>query len=163
MLMTEEVLHDGYTSIRRRTRPEPAMQPRPRFTIVVTDSDEAKLRVLLRERSCEGDTALVSCLEVALSYALVVAPHRIAPDIVTMNSQVLYEDEREARASLARLVYSQRAQHGNRVPVLSPLGVALLGARVGQTVIWSSPNRRVRRLRVTGLPYQPERSGDLQL
>jgi regulator of nucleoside diphosphate kinase len=141
----------------------PSVQPRPRFTIVVTDQDESRLRVLLKERRGGDDAALVRWLEVALSHALVVAPQQIGPDIVTMNSQVLYEHEREARVSAARLVYSSRACDGNRLPVLSRLGVALLGARVGQTVIWCSANRQVRRLRVTGLPYQPERSGDLQL
>lgn len=155
--------HDGYTSMRRRTRPAPSVSPRPKFTIIVTDHDETKLRALLKERRDGDDAALASCLEAVLSHAFVVAPQLVAPDIVTMNSQVLYEHGHKARASVARLVYSDRTRQGNRVPVLSPLGVALLGARVGQTVLWSSANRQVRRLRVTGLPYQPERAGDFQL
>ena len=155
--------HDGYTSMRRRTQPLPSVSPRPKFTIIVTNHDETKLRMLLKERRDGDDAALASCLEAVLSDAFIVAPQLVAPDIVTMNSQVLYEDGRKARASVARLVYSSRTRQGNRVPVLSPLGVALLGARVGQTVLWSSASRQVRRLRVTGLPYQPERAGDFQL
>jgi regulator of nucleoside diphosphate kinase len=139
------------------------MQPRPKSSIVVTTRDAAKLRALLKEQGDWHDATLVRCLDVALAYAVVVAPHQIAPDVVTMNSHVLYHDPRSTGSTEARLVYSNGGDDDQRVPVLSPLGIALLGARVGQTAMWSSPNRRVRRLRVTALPYQPERAGDFHL
>ena len=155
--------HDGYMAMRPRTNSAPVMQPRPRLSIVVTEGDEAKLRALLEEQRHDHDAALVSCLELELSYAAVVAPHLVAPDIVTMNSCVRYELGKDACTSVAQLVYPNRADDASRVSVLAPLGIALLGARAGQTVMWSMPNRQIRRLRVTDVAYQPERSGDFHL
>ena len=155
--------HDGYTPIRPRAASTPCAQPRPRSTIVVTASDEARLRALLKEQAHAHHAAIVRCLDVALSHAFVVAPHLVAPDIVTMNSQVLYQDHHSPRLSSVRLVYSTTTRNDHQVPVLSALGIALLGAQVGQTTMWSSLDRQVRRLRVTGLPYQPERAGDFHL
>jgi regulator of nucleoside diphosphate kinase len=155
--------HDGYTPMRARTRDAPIMQPRPRLTIVVTECDEARLRTLLEEQRHGHNLALLSCLEAELAYASVVAPHLIAPDIVTMNSCVSYEMGGNGGRSVAQLVYPSRANGASRVSVLDPLGIALLGVRAGQTVMWSLPNRQMRRLRVTDIPYQPERSGDFHL
>jgi regulator of nucleoside diphosphate kinase len=118
---------------------------------------------LLDERRHGKEGVLVSCLEIELSYASVVAPHLVAPDIVTMNSCIRYESGRSPSSSTVQLVYPSRADGTSRVSVLAPLGIALLGARVGQTVIWSLPNRQIERLRVTEVPYQPERSGDFHL
>ena len=156
-------LHDGYTCIRLRRKPASAMQPRPRLTIVVTETDEARLRALLKERRHAEDAALVRCLEAELAYAAIVAPHLVAPDVVTMNSCVVYESDRKGPCSKVRLVYPGDTHSRRGVSVLTPLGIALLGARLGQTVMWSLPNRQIRRLRVIALPYQPERSGDFHL
>src|SRR5688572_2973096 len=159
----DQDFHDGYTPIRPRATSAPRMQPRPRSTIVITEGDEAKLRELLKQQGHRYDAALVRCLDVALSHAFVVTPHQVAPDVVTMNSRVLYQHQHNASPSVVRLVYSRRGSRANRVPVLSPVGVALLGARVGETAFWSLPDRQVQRLRVMGLPYQPERAGDFHL
>jgi regulator of nucleoside diphosphate kinase len=48
------------------------------------------------------------------------------------------------------------------VSVLAPLGTALLGARIGETVTWSTGGTD-RRLRIEELLYQPEAAGDFHL
>ena len=48
----------------------------------------------------------------------------------------------------------------HRISVLAPVGSALLGLSVGDTIEWPLPNARSRRLRVLAVTYQPEAAGD---
>jgi hypothetical protein len=47
---------------------------------------------------------------------------------------------------------------GGRISVLAPLGMAMLGRRVGEHVTWPTPGGQ-RRLLVDHVLYQPEREG----
>jgi regulator of nucleoside diphosphate kinase len=42
------------------------------------------------------------------------------------------------------------------VSVLAPVGTALLGLAVGESIDWTMPDGRRRRLRVVAVPHQPE-------
>lgn len=46
--------------------------------------------------------------------------------------------------------------------VLAPVGCALLGLSVGQTIDWSVPGGRNLRLTLLGVDYQPEAAGELR-
>jgi len=46
--------------------------------------------------------------------------------------------------------------------VLAPIGCALLGLSVGQSISWPLPSGRTRRVRVVELTYQPEAAGDYE-
>jgi regulator of nucleoside diphosphate kinase len=60
------------------------------------------------------------------------------------------------------LVYPFEADaSAGRISVLAPVGTALLGLVVGQTIEWPMPSGQSRRLRVVAVPYQPEAAGDL--
>lgn len=57
------------------------------------------------------------------------------------------------------LVYPSDADYGQgRVSVLSPTGIALLGARCGQTVNCLLPNGETIRYSITKILHQPESS-----
>jgi regulator of nucleoside diphosphate kinase len=61
------------------------------------------------------------------------------------------------------LVYPDEADIlAGRLSVLAPLGIALLGARVGQVVEFDAP-AGARRLKVEKVLYQPEGAGDFHL
>jgi regulator of nucleoside diphosphate kinase len=49
-----------------------------------------------------------------------------------------------------------------KISVLAPVGTAMLGYRVGDSIEWEVPSGR-RRLKVEELIYQPEASGDYNL
>ena len=57
-----------------------------------------------------------------------------------------------------RIVVSSEAfaVPGVTLPVHSPRGLALLGARAGRTVLAQPGEGRIERLRVLAVPYQPE-------
>ena len=90
-------------------------------------------------------------------HAVVVEPTKIPPDVVTMNSRVRFED-------LDTGVYPKDADvNEGRVSVLAPVGSALLGLSVGQSIQWPLPGEKNRHLRVVSVTYQPEAAGDLDL
>jgi len=49
-----------------------------------------------------------------------------------------------------------------KISVLAPIGTAMLGFRVGDTIRWEVP-AGVRRIKVLAFLYQPEASGDFHL
>jgi regulator of nucleoside diphosphate kinase len=48
-----------------------------------------------------------------------------------------------------------------KISVLAPVGSALLGLRVGQSIDWPGNDGRTLKLKVTAIHYQPEAAGDL--
>lgn len=79
-----------------------------------------------------------------------------------MNSEVVYEDCDTLATRSVRIVYPHDADAGSgRVSVLAPIGSALLGLRIGQTITWRVP-RGHKPIRVVEIRYQPEASGDYQ-
>jgi regulator of nucleoside diphosphate kinase len=86
-----------------------------------------------------------------LQVAEVVASDAVPPEVVTMNSQVVLAYESTGVRRRVTLVYPADAQASlDRISVLDPLGMALLGARPGQIILGS--------LRVEKVVHQPERS-----
>lgn len=102
-------------------------------------------------------------LDIELARADVVSEREIGHDVVTMNSDVVYEDSATGAQRRVRIVYPKDANVDRGwVSILAPLGVALLGLRVGQAIDWQLPNG-TRHLRVIDVPYQPEANGDFTL
>jgi regulator of nucleoside diphosphate kinase len=124
--------------------------------IIVTDTDLERLMSVVDQ----NDTSASAALEAELQRATVVKPAVVPPDVVTMDSELVYEDIDTHTRRQVRLVYPKDADasHG-RVSVLAPIGSALLGLRVGQSIEWVVPNGR-KRIRVVEIRYQPEASGD---
>src|SRR5690606_6337585 len=99
-------------------------------------------------------------LEGELVRADVREPKDIPPDVVTMNSEVACVDENSGKEFVVRLVYPQDANPSEqRVSVLAPIGAALLGMSVGNSITWPLPGGRETRVRVAAVKYQPEASG----
>jgi regulator of nucleoside diphosphate kinase len=128
-------------------------------SIIITDADRERLLTVLDLH----DSALADSLEAELHRAIVVRPDEVPPDVVTMNSEVIYEDLDTGARRAVRLVYPKDADaSAGRISVLAPIGAALLGLRVGQEIEWSVPGGR-KRIRVTEVGYQPESAGHLHL
>lgn len=129
--------------------------------IVMTDFDWRRLRGLLRilrERS-SVDVTNLNALEIELDRAQVVPPEYIPSNVVTMNSRVVLVDADDDHRTFVSLVFPDApASEGSGVPVLSPLGLALLGCREGDEMVWPIRNG-VRRIRLERVVYQPEALG----
>lgn len=128
-------------------------------TITVTAQDLERLQQLLSI----NESAAAEQLDLELARARVVPQDQIEGDIVTMNSEVVYEDLTTGVQRTVRLVYPEDADiERGWVSVLAPLGSALLGMRVGQEIAWKMPSG-TRRVRVVSVPYQPEANSDYGL
>jgi regulator of nucleoside diphosphate kinase len=95
-----------------------------------------------------------------LSRALVVPRSRIGPDVVTMNSIVVCSTH-GGDALERKLVYPWDADDAaDQVSVLSPLGLALLGSRVGARLPDGLARSSASPWGISRLLYQPEEAGD---
>ena len=122
--------------------------------IIVNELDFSRLTRLLEQHDASGNA-----LEAELGRAILVRPSAVPKDVVTMNSDVEYEDEDTSTRRVVRIVYPRDADaERGRVSVLAPIGSALLGLRIGQSIRWPLPDGP-RRLRVLAIPYQPEAAG----
>ncbi len=129
--------------------------------ITVSSRDLARLEAMLDSPALSRHPAAIA-LGNELARATIVPPERIPEGVVTMNSRVECEDERNGEHHSLTLVYPQDADvERGRVSVLAPVGSALLGLSVGQSIDWQAPGGRELRLRVSAIHYQPEAAGDL--
>lgn len=88
--------------------------------------------------------------------ANVVEPEEIDSDIVTMNSKISFVDEQDNTTYELTLVYPHELKGAGTVSIFAPVGSALLGLSVGQSIEWQVPGGRQLRLHVVGVTDQPE-------
>jgi regulator of nucleoside diphosphate kinase len=127
------------------------MTPHPR--ILVSRADFDSLQRLLEQHEAGRDAALVERLEQELTRAEVV--EQVPRDVVAMHSTVIFEEEGapDTRRQL-KLCYPREARtEAGCVSVLAPVGSALLGLSVGQSIEWEVPGGR-RRLRIVAVLEQ---------
>jgi len=126
--------------------------------LYVTQTELERLESLLDTIASSENTLR---LEEELARAIVVEAKDIPPDVVTMNSCVRVFDETEGREMVFTLVYpSQADADTGKISVLAPVGSALLGLSVGQSIDWPMPDGRTKTLQIREVIYQPEASGD---
>lgn len=132
--------------------------------IVVTAMDQERLRKLIQANHDARDRDAAEALADELDRAEVVEPERVADNVVTMNSRIVFKDERTGERREMSLVYPAESDPARgRVSVFAPVGAALLGLSVGQTIDWPMPEGQLKRYRVEQVLYQPEAAGDLNL
>ena len=134
--------------------------------IRLTDLDAARLERSLIEqlRQSPEPTQGTAELEALLDAAAVVPAAAIDPNIVTMNSTVVLEELPTGRRMTVTLVYPRDSDaERSQVSVLSPVGRALIGARVGDTIKVVVPGNEPRELCVAEMQYQPEANGRFDL
>jgi regulator of nucleoside diphosphate kinase len=134
--------------------------------IWLTEQDYNRLKHLLADltRQSHGMQVGVETLEDILDLARVVDPGKVPPNVVTMNSRVLFEDVRTNEADTVTIVYPADANPSERrISVLSPVGAALLGEPEGRELELPLPHGQSRRIRIESVLYQPEAQGDYAL
>jgi regulator of nucleoside diphosphate kinase len=126
------------------------MVTRPAVERELTELDFVRLRSLYGQPLPEE-----------LGAAHLVPSREIAPDIVTMYSQVDVAYIDSGQRQKLTLCYPRDAEPAlGFVSVLSPIGAALLGLRVGDIAHWQLPHGEERRAEVVAILFQPEASGD---
>ena len=129
--------------------------------IVVTAFDQDRLRHLLEgfRRWNARDRTHVDHLEAELDRAEIVLPGEVPFDVVTMNSEVAVRDMDSNEEMTFAVVFPSDADvDRHRISVLAPIGTAVLGYSVGDTIDWKVPGR-TRRLKIERVLFQPEAAG----
>ncbi|WVN42580.1 GreA/GreB family elongation factor [beta proteobacterium MWH-UniP1] len=91
---------------------------------------------------------------------LVPAPE-IPETIVTMYSRVQVRDRDSGESQEITVCYPIDASlEKGFISVLSPIGAALIGRRVGSAVYWTPPAGKERSMEIQSMLYQPEAHGD---
>jgi regulator of nucleoside diphosphate kinase len=133
--------------------------------LYLTRADYQRLNDVLRASLLDrrDDLGDLTRLHDEIKRAKIVEPTEIPEDVVTMNSRVRLRDLDSGEQMEVSLVYPSAADvAANKVSVLAPIGTAILGYRAGDTIDWEVP-AGLRRLKVEGVLYQPEASGDYSL
>jgi regulator of nucleoside diphosphate kinase len=131
---------------------------------IVTVADRTRLLEMIESLRSVGDPFRSHLRELidAIDRSEVVSPTGVDADVVTMNSRVRARDMDTGRAETFTLVYhGDSGMFDSRLSVLTSMGIAALGARVGE-VIEFSMRRGIRRLQIEEILYQPEAAGDLE-
>lgn len=133
------------------------MSQSPPITLSSRDFD--RLEALLDAPQWHGN-ATAQALRGEMDRANVLPPEQIPADLVTMNSTVTCVEEIGGKQHVLTLSYPAEADAAQgRVSVFAPVGAALLGLTIGQSIDWTTPDGQPLRLRVTAIAYQPEAAG----
>jgi regulator of nucleoside diphosphate kinase len=131
--------------------------------IYITEFDLKRLRGLINYAKESWDKRAVQHLDdldEELERAEVVKPEEIPADVVTMNSTFRLKDLEVGEEVAYTLVFPGTTEaSNNKISVLAPIGIAVLGYRVGDIVEWQVP-AGLKRFKVEAVLYQPEAALD---
>ena len=124
---------------------------------VLTELDHVRLTKLL-------DAKAHPALESLLDLAEVMRSREVPADIVTMHSKITLVDTRSGHRDQMTLCYPPEADPAKGfLSVLSPVGMSLIGLRLGAVAHWKTPAGDERSARVEEILFQPEASGQYTL
>ena len=132
---------------------------------IVSNADKERVIERIRQARSAWSTyaPLLDWFRAGLDDVDAVPQAEVPDDVVTMNSRFALTDLKSGESISYTLVYPEdESLEGGKLCVLSPMGMALLGARVGDVVHWngaSGPGSA----EVLRLLYQPEAAGDHHL
>lgn len=133
--------------------------------IFITKFDKERLTDLIEGLSENPGKKreIIDMLEKELSSAQVVEPEDIPTDVITMNSTAHITIMDSEEKMICSLVFPSAANiDKNKISILAPMGIALLGYRVGDIIEWKMPSG-FKKLRIDEVVYQPEAAGDYHL
>lgn len=127
--------------------------------IKVSQLDLQRLESLLN--AMPALPAELELLQLELERADIVAPEHMPDQVVTMNSRVVFQLGNNHKRFEKVLCYPKdEASSPDHLSVFAPMGSALLGLTVGQSMPWPLPNGRQTDVCLLALLYQPEAAGD---
>lgn len=128
--------------------------------IYITKNDYKKLIELIDKKWPHDENDQNLLLE--LNRAQIIEPQEIPNDVITMNSKVSFIDLETDKEFEYWLVFPEAADiKENKISVLSPIGCALLGYKIGEIISLKTP-RGEKKIKVKSILHQPEAVGNFQ-
>ncbi len=120
--------------------------------IYITKYDKKRLEGLINDE-----------LRNEIKKAKTVDSKDIPNDVITMNSKFKLKDLDSNEESIYTLVFPEEEDiYQNKISIYAPMGIALIGYRVGDVIEWPVPCGKLR-IQVMEILYQPEAAGDFNL
>jgi len=134
-----------------------------RNKIYLTEFDVKRLKGLIKFAEERWDKRVLRYLrelDEELDRADIVKAEEIPTDVITMNSSFRVHDMDSGEEAVYTLVFPANADSASgKISILAPVGTAMLGYRVGDTVEWEVPGG-LKRLKIEEIVYQPEAEGN---
>ncbi|MGN6096196.1 MAG: nucleoside diphosphate kinase regulator [Bosea sp. (in: a-proteobacteria)] len=119
-----------------------------RPAITVTAADHAMLS-RIAAGAAHTMPELAAELTHELDRARILPEGRVSYDHVRIGSQIVYRDESTGRETIVTLVWPEHADiEKNRISVMTPIGVALIGMAPERSIDWTTRSGDVKRLTV---------------
>lgn len=117
-------------------------------SIVISIEDFQKIKSIISYSENKNADLLAEELDRA---ELVMADY-LPNDVVAMNRKVKFADLETDKEQTVILVYPEEADIAeNKISILSPIGSALIGLRVGQIIEWPVNDSKTKRIQVREL------------
>lgn len=134
--------------VTQMTNPSKARRHQRHPKIVVNANDLAHIEALA-DGAMQRNPALADRLLDELGRARVVPAEKMPESVVAIGSRVTYRDETTGQVKSVTLVYPEAADISRqRVSVMTPIGVALLGLAEGAAFYWDTRDNQRRTLTV---------------
>jgi regulator of nucleoside diphosphate kinase len=131
---------------------------KPAITLSALDLDRIEALIAKLPSNFPGRSAL----EAELDRADVLDPTDMPANVVTMNSTVRFTLQETGTTQTLTLVYPKEADGStDKVSVFAPVGIALLGLRVGDRLQLPNPTGKTVTVCVDAITYQPESAGQM--
>ena len=130
--------------------------------IYITELDKNRLVEMIRTFNSTDtkDKSGITILQQELDRAGVVKSQKVPKNVVTMNSRIRLLNVDTQKEMTFQIVYPWQSNiDDEKISVLSPIGTAVLGYKLGDTIRWKVP-AGIRTLRIEEILYQPEANGN---
>jgi regulator of nucleoside diphosphate kinase len=118
--------------------------------IVVSDADQGRLTTLAMD-ALDHHPVVAAELLAEMERALVKPAGSVPADVVQMGSTVVFRSD-DGQLRRVVLVFPGQADIGEgRISILTPIGTALIGLSVGQSITWLTRDGKSRRLTVVSV------------
>ncbi|MBI2521683.1 MAG: GreA/GreB family elongation factor [Bdellovibrio sp.] len=116
--------------------------------IILSQKDYSKLKKI----KCFHPGSDYKKLEDEIEHAKIVSEWELPNDVVTMNSQIILLIEGENKKINVTIVYPCDADFlQNKISVLSPLAMMLLGLKVNDVIDWTFPDGTTKPVKILGV------------
>ena len=128
----------------------PAAKRRMRHPKIVISADELAHIEALADGAVQRNPALADRLLEDLGRARIVPAQKMPKTVIGINSTATYTDEGTGQQRRVTLVYPEKADiDQQRISLMTPIGVALLGLSEGASFYWDTRDNERRMLTVT--------------
>lgn len=133
---------------------KPASTPQVRLPKILLDKTVASRLEAMTSTLMRRSPELAERLTEEIARAKLIAPEKLRENVVTIGSEVTYRDMATDRVRTVTLVFPEDADmEQNRISVLTPAGLALLGFSEGAVIRWHMRAHEPRELEIIKVSF----------